>query len=100
MSDSGVRHEKYERLLKQAQSCTTINVAVAHPCDDVSLSGCIEAATLDLMRPILVGPLGRIQAVAEASTLDIGKLEIVPSAYSQDSRQRLWNWSLRDVWRL
>ena len=85
MSDPGIRHEKYERLLKQARSCETIDVAVAHPCDDVSLRGCIEAAKLDLIRPILVGPPERIRAVAEAAALNIDNYEIVPSAYSQDS---------------
>jgi phosphate acetyltransferase len=85
MSDSGICHEKYERLLKQARSCATIDVAVAHPCDDVSLRGCIEAAKLDLIRPILVGPPERIRAVAKAAALNIDNYEIVPSAYSQDS---------------
>ena len=85
MSDTAVRHDKYEQLLKQAQACTTIDVAVAHPCDDVSLRGCIDAAKLDLIRPILVGPPERIRASAEASELDISSFEIVRSAYSQDS---------------
>jgi phosphate acetyltransferase len=85
MSDANVRHEKYERLLKQAQSCATIDVAVVHPCDDVSLRGCIEAAKLDLIRPVLVGPPERIQAVADTSALDISQFEIVRSAYSHDS---------------
>jgi phosphate acetyltransferase len=85
MSDAGVRHEKYERLLKHARACATIDVAVAHPCDDVSLRSCIEAAKLDLIRPVLVGPSERIRAVAESSALDISNFEIVTSAYSQDS---------------
>lgn len=85
MSDSDVRHEKYELLLKQAQSCATIDVAVAHPCDEVSLRGCIDAAKLDLIRPVLVGPPERIGAVADAAELDISNFEVVTSAYSQDS---------------
>src|SRR6201987_2906137 len=88
MSDVSVRHEKYERLLKQARACATIDVAVAHPCDDVSLRGCIEAAKLDLIRPMLVGPPDRIRALAEASELDISSFEIVASAYSQDSAEK------------
>jgi len=88
MSDSGVRHEKYEQLLKQAQACVTIDVAVAHPCDDVSLRGCIDAAKLGLIRPILVGPPERIRATAETAELDIGCFEIVRSAYSQDSAMK------------
>jgi phosphate acetyltransferase len=85
MSDANVRHQKYELLLKQAQSCATIDVAVVHPCDDVSLRGCIEAAKLDLIRPVLVGPPERIQAVADTSALDISQFAIVRSAYSHDS---------------
>jgi phosphate acetyltransferase len=85
MSHAGVRHEKYERLLNQAQACATIDAAVAHSCDDVSLRGCIEAAKLDLIRPVLVGPPDRMRAVADASGLNIGNFEIVTSAYSQDS---------------
>ena len=85
MFESGIRHEKYERLIKQAQACATIDVAVAHPCDEVSLQGCLDAARLNLIRPILCGPPERIKAVAKASMLDIGNFEIVPSAYSQDS---------------
>ena len=85
MPDTGVRHDKYEQLLKQAQACTTIDVAVVHPCDDVSLRSCIDAARLGLIRPILVGPPERILASAEAAGLDIGSFETVRSAYSQDS---------------
>ena len=39
-----IAHEKYERLVKAAQAQATIKVAVAHPCDDVSLCGAVEAA--------------------------------------------------------
>src|SRR3984957_13310143 len=85
MSDTAVRHDKHEQLLKQAQACTTIDVAVGHPCDDVSLRGCIDAAKLDLIGPILVGSPESIRASAEASELDISSFEIVRSAYSQAS---------------
>ena len=49
-------HEKYERLIKAAQAQGTIKVAIAHPCDDVSLQGAVEAARLRLIEPVLVGP--------------------------------------------
>ena len=45
----GVPHDKYERLVKLARTQTTIKVAVAHPCDDVSLEGAVEAARLRLI---------------------------------------------------
>jgi phosphate acetyltransferase len=80
-----VAHEKYERLIKAAQSQATIKVAVAHPCDDVSLEGAVEAAQLRLIDPILVGPQERIRACAARAGLDISAMEIVNSEHSDDS---------------
>ena len=84
----GITHDKYERLIKAAQSQTAIKVAVAHPCDDASLEGAVEAARLGLIVPILVGPPERIHSAAEQASLDIGGMEIVASAHSQDSAEK------------
>ena len=78
-------HEKYERLIKAAQTQATIKVAIAHPCDDVSLEGAVEAARLRLIDPILVGPQERIRACAARAGLDISAMEIVNSEHSDDS---------------
>jgi phosphate acetyltransferase len=80
-----VAHEKYQRLVKAAQALPIIKVAVAHPCDDVSLQGAIEAARLGLIEPILVGPVERLRATAGTSGLDINGMEIVASEHSHDS---------------
>lgn len=45
-------HVKYQRLISAAQTGKTIGCAVAHPCDDVSLQGAVEAARLGLIEPI------------------------------------------------
>jgi phosphate acetyltransferase len=82
---SSVTHDKYERLIRAAQTEAIIKVAVVHPCDDVSLGGALEAARLHLVEPILVGPEQRIRDIALASGLDISKLEIVGSQHSADS---------------
>ena len=78
-------HEKYQRLIKAAQALPAIKVAIAHPCDDVSLQGAVEAARLRLIEPILVGPVERIRTVAKAAGLEIGTMEIVASEHSHDS---------------
>jgi phosphate acetyltransferase len=78
-------HAKYQRLIKTAQSEQTIRVAVAHPCDDVSLEGAVEAAKLGLINPVLVGPPARVQATAEAAHIDISPFELVASEHSHDS---------------
>jgi phosphate acetyltransferase len=80
-----VVHEKYERLIKLAQRQATIKAAVAHPCDDVSLQGAVEAARLHLIEPILVGPLDRMRRVANDAGIDIDAFELVGSEHSHDS---------------
>jgi phosphate acetyltransferase len=80
-----VTHDKYERLIKRAQAQDTIKVAIAHPCDDVSLECAVEGARLGLIEPILVGPVHRIRGVAERAGWDIGGMEIVASEHSHDS---------------
>ncbi len=77
--------EKYKRLIAAAQNASRIKVAVAHPCDEVSLSGAIEAHELGLIDPILVGPPERIRSAAKEAHLDIGGFELVASAHSHDS---------------
>ena len=80
-----VGHDKYERLIKAAQTETPVKVAVVHPCDDVSLEGVIEAARLHLIEPILVGPEERIRNVAARAGFDISAMEMVNSHHSNDS---------------
>ena len=82
---SPARHEKFERLVAQAQSFPEVPTAGVHPCDDVSLKGAVEAARLKLISPVLVGPAARVREVAAKSKLDIAGLEIVDSAHSHDS---------------
>ena len=79
------KHEKYRRLIAAAQQEATIKVAVAHPCDDVSLQGVVEAVRLGLIEPILVGPVERIRTAATRGSLDISAMEVVAAQHSHDS---------------
>jgi phosphate acetyltransferase len=85
MPEPADRHVKYQRLISAAQTGHTIGCAVAHPCDDVSLQGAVEAARLGLIKPILVGPADRVRRVADRCGLDIGGMEIVGSEHSHGS---------------
>ena len=78
-------HERYKELIARAQKQTPIKVAVAHPCDDVSLRGALEARRLGLIEPILVGPTRRIKAVAEKADLDLDDVELLDAEYSEAS---------------
>ena len=81
----GLHHQKFERLLAAARRQPAVTTAVVQPCDEVSLAGAIEAARLNLIEPILVGPSERIQQTAADAELDIGKFEVVDAAHSHDA---------------
>jgi phosphate acetyltransferase len=75
-------HEKYRRLIDAAKALQPVPTAVAHPCDEASLSGAVDAAKLGLIRPILVGPKARIDALAKSLKLDIAGYELVDAPHS------------------
>jgi phosphate acetyltransferase len=79
------KHEKYDRLIARCKELEPVPCAVAHPCDESSLRGAVEAAQAGLIAPILVGPRARIEAVAKRHRLDIAKYRIVDAAHSEDS---------------
>ena len=60
------QHEKYDRLIAAAKKQPALSTAVAHPCDETSLRGALEAAEEKLIKPILVGPRKKIEGVAKS----------------------------------
>ena len=79
---------KYEQLLARCKAMAAIPTAVAHPCDDASLGGVVEAARAGIIAPILVGPAEKIRAVARAQGLDIAAYEIVEAPHSHGAAAR------------
>jgi hypothetical protein len=43
------KHEKYERLIARCKAMAPIPTAVAHPCDESSLRGAVEAAEMGIL---------------------------------------------------
>ena len=76
------RHAKYRLLMERAKGAGPVPMAVAHPCDQTSLEGAVEAARLGLILPILVGPRAKIEATAKQFAIDIGGLPIVDAPHS------------------
>jgi phosphotransacetylase len=68
---------KYELLLERCKTLEPIPTSVAYPCEETALSGAIEAANRGLIRPILVGPIDKIEATARAAKIDLGSCRIV-----------------------
>ncbi len=82
------KHEKYDRLLLRAKELPPLPTAVAHPCDESSLTGAVDAARMGLIAPLLVGPAAKITAVAEKFKVDVSGLEIVDAPHSQAAAAR------------
>lgn len=78
-------HDKFERLVAAAQRLTPVTTALVHPCDEVSLGSAIEAARLNLIIPILVGPAVRIRDVAARGGIDLSTFDIVDATHSHDA---------------
>ena len=76
---------KYDALLLKCKSLEPIPTAVAHPCEATALSGAVEAAEKKLIRPILVGPKAKIEAIAKEAGINLGNLQIVDAVHSHES---------------
>ena len=81
-------HDKYDRLIAAAKALPRTVTAVAHPCDESSLRGAVEAAALGLIAPILVGPRARIESIARQHGVDLTGLPIVDAPDSHASAER------------
>ncbi len=79
--------DKYARLLARCEGLPPIPTAVAHPCDQSSLDGALEAARLGLITPILVGPEWRIRQVAQEHGLALGDTPIIDTPHSHASAE-------------
>jgi phosphate acetyltransferase len=82
------KHEKYDALIARCHALSPVTVAVAHPCDEVSLKAALDAARAGLITPILVGPLARIDALAAALRLDLGGCRRIDAPHSHAAAAR------------
>src|SRR6185369_10285760 len=76
---------KYDRLIARAKQVPPVRTVVAHPCDETSLRGPVEAAEAGIIIPIFVGPKEKISAVARAARINIDQFEIVDAPHSDAS---------------
>lgn len=73
---------KYDRLIAAARDGSPAVTIVAHPCDETSLRGAMEAAAEGLIEPILVGPEAKIRAVAAEHGIGIAGCKLVDAPHS------------------
>jgi phosphate acetyltransferase len=79
------KYRRYQQLLAKVHGLPPIDMAVVHPCDLESLKGPVLAAEAGLIEPILIGPEGKIRALAEEHGLDISRFRIVNVKHSHEA---------------
>jgi phosphate acetyltransferase len=78
----------YPALIEACAELDPVSAAVAHPCDQASLTAAVEAAEAGLIVPILVGPAAKMRAVAEQFGLDTGLYRLVDAPHSHAAAAR------------
>ena len=75
-------HDRFEHLVELCRQLTPVVVAVVHPCDASSLGAALQARKEGLIEPILVGPVARLQAVAEEQGFDLSGVQLEDAPHS------------------
>jgi phosphate acetyltransferase len=81
-------HDSYEAILRACKNLPAVVTAVAHPCDESSLTAVLDAAEAGLIVPILVGPADRIRKIAKECGFDISRFRVDDTPYSHASAAR------------
>jgi phosphotransacetylase/acyl dehydratase len=76
------------RVLQYVKPLGRIKVAVAHPCDPVSLSAALDARTAGVIEPVLIGPRARLESIAQEARADLQgvAIEDVPHSHAAAAR--------------
>lgn len=80
-------HPVFEALLTRAKAKPMIRVAVAHPCDALTLESIAAAVQAGLILPLLVGPEAKIRAAAAEAAIDISAWPITDTPHSHASAE-------------
>jgi phosphate butyryltransferase len=74
------RHDRLDAIIAGAKGGAPIPTAVVFPIDGPSLRGALDAAAAGLIEPVLIGPVLRLQEVAEQEGLDMSKSRLLDAA--------------------
>ncbi|MEQ1941915.1 bifunctional enoyl-CoA hydratase/phosphate acetyltransferase [Mesorhizobium sp. VNQ89] len=82
------RHDRYEAFVRRAREIPAVRAAIVHPCSAAAITGALEARDEGLLEPVLVGPLHKIMAAAEAAAVSLEGVEIEPVEHSHAAAAR------------
>lgn len=75
-----VRHQHIERLMRACEPLEPLATAVVCPEDDPSLAGALLGRKHELIRPVLIGNVEKIRAVAKGLGASLDGLELIEAA--------------------
>jgi len=76
---------RYLHLIAMTKGLPAISMAVVYPCHAESLGGALSAAAAGLIRPILIGPRGKIEEAARGLGADISPYELLHVENAHDA---------------
>ncbi|PNG27383.1 bifunctional enoyl-CoA hydratase/phosphate acetyltransferase [Methylocella silvestris] len=74
-----MKYPHLDQLIKTAEDIGPAQVAVAFPCSVIALESAITAKARGLIEPVLIGPLHRIRAIADANRIDLTNVKLMES---------------------
>ena len=78
----------HRQIISKTTGLEPIRTAIVHPVDSNALLGAIEAAQMNLIVPILIGPAARIRAVAAAQNVDVSPYTLIPTEHSHAAAEK------------
>lgn len=76
------RGAQYGRLIAATRDLAPVKTVVVHPCDELSLSGALNARDEGMIEPVLVGPRAKIEQAATSAGVSLDDVELVDVAHS------------------
>jgi phosphate acetyltransferase len=80
--------QRYRHLIERSKGIPAIDMAVVYPCHVESLGGALSAAEAGLIRPVLIGPKGKIEAAARELGADISPYPLIEAGTGRDAAQK------------
>lgn len=79
---------RYRQLIEATRHLEPLRMAIVHPCDELSLTGALEARRTALIEPVLVGPAAKIRKAADAANVSLDGIDIVEAPHSHAAAAR------------
>ncbi|MBT8472047.1 MAG: bifunctional enoyl-CoA hydratase/phosphate acetyltransferase [Marinicaulis sp.] len=74
--------ERLIQLIDKAKPSAPIRTGVVHPVNQITLQGVAGALEQELIKPVLIGPLAKIEAAAVEADFDLSNVELVDAPHS------------------